>query len=143
MSDPHRPDDEASSTDPDDAPDDDRIRDFKDLKVWQRACELEVACHEIIAQLRGPIRSDVSSQLRRAARGGHATIAEGHSRPGDREFLKYLGYSRSSVKEVESHLRSLERLGYARGSRVNRAIALCEECSKMLSGLRKSLRRRP
>lgn len=119
------------------------IRDHKDLIVWQKACELEVVCHRILDGLTGPSRSEAGSQIRRAARGVHAALAEGHALDGTRQFVKFVGYARGSVKELESHLLSLERLGLARGPRLDLALDLCVQVSKMLSGLRKSLLRRP
>ena len=115
------------------------IRDYKDLIVWQRAGQLEVCCAEILARLTGPAKRELGPQIRRAANSIGANIAEGHSRPGRGEYLQYVGYARGSVKELESHLLSLERLGHASGPRLNRALALCEECSKMLTVLRQRL----
>src|SRR5690349_7810776 len=119
-----------------------KIRDYKDLIVWQRAGELEVCCHELLARLTGPAKREVSAQIRRAANSVGANIAEGHSRPGRGEYLQFIGYARASLKEVESHLLSLERLGYASGPRLDRALALCDECSRMLAVLRRRLRER-
>jgi four helix bundle protein len=118
------------------------IRDYKDLIVWQRAGELELCCHELLSRLSGPARREIGAQIRRAANSVGANIAEGHSRPGRGEYLQFIGYARASVKELESHLLSLERLGHASGPRVNRALSLCEECSKMLAVLRRRLRER-
>ena len=115
------------------------IRDYKDLIVWQRAGELEVCCSEIVSRLAGPAKREVGPQIRRAANSVGANIAEGHSRPGRGEYLQFIGYARASVKELESHLLSLERLGHATGPRIDRALALCEECSKMLAVLRRRL----
>ena len=118
------------------------IRDYKDLMVWQRAGELEVCCDDILSRLSGPAKREIGAQVRRAANSIGANIAEGHSRPGRGEFLQFIGYARASLKEVESHLLSLERLGHASGPRLNRALALCDECSRMLTVLRRRLRER-
>jgi four helix bundle protein len=114
-------------------------RDFRDLIVWQRACELEACCAEVLARVTGPGRRELAPQIRRAANSIVANIAEGHSRPRRGEFLQFLGFARASLKELESHLLSLERLGYARGPRLNRALALSDECSRMLTVMRRRL----
>jgi four helix bundle protein len=116
-----------------------KVRDFKDLIVWQRACELEACCSDLVGRLTGPGRRELGSQIRRAANSVGANIAEGHSRPHRGEFLQFLGFARASLKELESHLLSLERLGYARGPRVDRALALSDECSRMLTVMRRRL----
>ena len=117
-----------------------KIRDFKNLIVWQRAGELEVCCNDILARLTGPAKRELAAQIRRAANSVGANIAEGHSRPRRGEYLQFLGYARASLKELESHLLSLERLGYASGARIDRALSLCDECSRMLTVLRRRLR---
>ncbi len=114
-------------------------RDFKDLVLWQRAMELAAECHDITALLAGPARRELSNQIRRAANSVTANIVEGHARPGRGEFLHFLGIARGSLKELESHLLTLEHLGFYRGPRLNRALALSEECSKMLTVMRQRL----
>lgn len=118
------------------------IRDYKDLLVWQRAGELEVCCADLLARLVGPAKRELGPQIRRAASSVGANIAEGHSRPHLGEYLQFLGFARASLKELESHLLSMERLGYSRGPRLNRALALCDECSRMLTVLRRRLESR-
>ena len=116
------------------------VRDYKDLVLWQRAMELSAVCHEITALLAGPARREFASQIRRAANSVTANIVEGHSRPGRGEFLNFLGIARGSLKELESHLLALDHLGYYSGPRVDRALALSDECSRMLTVLRRRLR---
>ena len=116
-----------------------RIRDYKDLIVWQRAMELAETCHDIVALLPHGAKRDLASQIRRAANSITANIAEGHSRPSRHEYLNFIGIARASLKELESHLLTLERIGRARGPRMNRALALTDECSRMLTALRRRL----
>ena len=115
------------------------VRDYKDLVLWQRAMDLSAACHDITALLGGPAKREFASQIRRAANSVTANIAEGHSRPGRGEFLNFLGIARASLKELESHLLALEHLGYYHGPRVDHALSLSDECSRMLTVLRRRL----
>ena len=116
-----------------------RIRDYKDLIVRQRAMELAETCHDIVALLPHGAKRDLASQIRRAANSITANTAEGHSRPSRHEYLNFIGIARASLKELESHLLILERISGARGPRINRALALTDECSRMLSVLRRRL----
>ena len=115
------------------------VRDYKDLVLWQRAMELSAVCHDLTSLLTGPARREFASQIRRAANSVTANIAEGHSRPGRGEFLNFLGIARASLKELESHLLTLEHLGYYRGQRLDQSLSLADECSRMLTVLRRRL----
>jgi len=116
-----------------------KVRDFKDLIVWQRAMELSATCQDIVNSLGGPARRELASQIRRAASSVTANIVEGHSRPNRGEFLHFLGIARGSLKELESHLLTLERVHRHHSARLNRALALSDECSRMLTVMRRRL----
>jgi len=116
-----------------------KVRDFKDLIVWQRAVELAATCHDLVGSLAGPAKRELASQIRRAASSVAANIVEGHSRPNRGEFLHFLGIARGSLKELESHLLTLERVHRYHSARLDRALALSDECSRMLTVLRRRL----
>ena len=118
-----------------------RVRDYKDLIVWQRSLELSGVCHEIVSSMPRGERGELGSQIRRAAISVPANIAEGHSRPGRGEYLNFLGIAYASLKEVECHLYILERLGH-RSAAITRALSLSDECSRMLTVLRRRLSER-
>lgn len=117
-----------------------QIRSHKDLDVWQRAMELAAACHDLLCN--APRRSTVGvgRQLRRAAEAISALVAEGHGRPTRQDYLHYVGMALASVREVETHLYTLERVRGVRGPRVNLALALNDECARMLTVLQRRLR---
>jgi four helix bundle protein len=116
-----------------------KIRDYKDLTVWQRSMELVLTVHEILALLPRGSSGSTARQIRDAVEAVPSNIAEGHSRPSRFEFAYFIGVSHSSLKECESELLTLELTGRARGPRMNRALGLIVECSKMLTVLRRRL----
>ena len=116
------------------------IRSFKDLIVWQRGIELSTACHELVRIAPRPATSGIASQLTRAADSVSALIAEGHGRPTRQDYLHYVGMAKGSVREVESHLLTLERVRGVHGPRLNLALSLCDECGRMLTVLQRRLR---
>src|SRR3954463_9774066 len=86
-----------------------RINSYKDLLAWQRAMELAGVCFRIVdstprRQMRG-----AATQLVEAAGSLHLNIAEGYGRPTTPDYLKFLGASEGSLREVESNLLNLER----------------------------------
>jgi four helix bundle protein len=118
----------------------DPIRDYRDLKVWQVAIELAEVCASVADQL--PRREwQLASQIRRAANSVHAGIAEGNGSFTTVDYLRHLGISNKSLRELESHLHFVARR-YARIENVHRALSLCTPERKLLMGLVKSLRTR-
>ena len=117
-----------------------KIRDFKDLSVWQRGIELAKACHDLVRV--SPRRSvaGIGTQLTRAADSVSALVAEGHGRPTRQDYLHYVGMALASVREIESHLLNLERVRGLHGPRLNLALALTDECARMLVVLQRRLR---
>ena len=108
------------------------IESFRDLVVWQKAMELFVAVHEVTRTFPREERFELTSQLRRAAGGIHANIAEGTGRTHIGDYLRFLSVARGSVREVESHLEAARRLGYLRESQLQPIGALADEESRML-----------
>lgn len=81
-----------------------KIKNFYDLECWQVARKFVNQIYDL---------SDISSfkrdfelvgQIRRSSISVMANIAEGFHRNSDKEFLKFLDYSRSSLSESLSHL---------------------------------------
>jgi four helix bundle protein len=84
----------------------------------------------------------MTSQIRRAAASIPANIAEGQGRQGTREFLNFLGIARGSLMELETHLTLSHRVGLVPEAELTRLLALTDQISRMLAGLRKSLEKR-
>lgn len=85
----------------------------------------------------------LTSQLVRAVVSVPANIAEGHARAGKREFLNFLSIAGGSLAETETLLILAVRVGYVRPEDAKKAMGLAEEVSRMLMGLRKSLKQAP
>jgi four helix bundle protein len=115
------------------------IRHYRDLLVWQRGIDLAVACYDCSRLFPCYERYCLTQQLHRAALSVPANIAEGQGRFHRPEFLHHLSYSRGSVQEVETLLTIAERLKCTFGTNPDEVFALCEEVTRMLAGLRRSL----
>jgi four helix bundle protein len=80
------------------------MKDFKELKVWQKAHGLTVAIYSSSRSFPKDEIYGLTSQLRRAAVSVGANIAEGCGRRSDGEFVRFLQIARGSASEVEYHL---------------------------------------
>ena len=115
-------------------------QDYRDLKVWQEAMDLVVACYHLTEVFPKHELFGLTSQLQRAAVSIPANIAEGQNRQYDGEFLKHLAIALGSLAELETHLQIAQRLGYLEEKVQNPLLERTRQISRMLYGLRKSIR---
>jgi four helix bundle protein len=80
------------------------LKDFKDLKVWQKAHQLTILVYDALRHFPKDEIYGLASQLRRAAVSIGANIAEGCGRRSDGELVRFLQIARGSTAEVEHHL---------------------------------------
>lgn len=80
------------------------MKDFRKLKVWQKAHELTLAVYRLTATFPGEELYGLSSQLRRAGSSIAANLAEGCGRNGDAELARFCSMARGSASELEYHL---------------------------------------
>lgn len=81
-----------------------KIKKFEDLPVWQEA---RIFTKEIYSLSKDtPLKKDygLKDQIQRAAVSVIANIAEGFERNNNKEFIKFLGYSKGSAGEVRALL---------------------------------------
>lgn len=80
------------------------MKDFRELKVWQKAHELTLAVYQLTATFPREERYGLSSQLRRAGSSIAANLAEGCGRNGDAELSRFCSMAMGSASELEYHL---------------------------------------
>ena len=80
------------------------MKDFRDLKVWEKAHELTLACYAETMQFPKHEIFGLVSQIRRAASSIPANIAEGCGRRGNAELHRFLQIGMGSASELEYHL---------------------------------------
>ncbi len=80
------------------------IQKFEDMKVWQDARVLTKKIYSLTQKKN--FRKDYSlrDQIQRSSVSIMSNIAEGYERDNNKEFIKFLGYSKGSVGEVRSLL---------------------------------------
>jgi four helix bundle protein len=80
------------------------VKDFHELKVWQKAHQLTLAVYQITANFpRGELYG-LTSQLRRSCASIPANLAEGCGRNGDAELARFCSIALGSASELEYHL---------------------------------------
>ena len=77
------------------------MRDFKDLKVWNKAHKLVLKLYAITRGFPQEERFGLTSQLRRSIASVPTNIAEGCGRDGQKELARFMRISAGSASESE------------------------------------------
>ena len=80
------------------------VKDFHELKVWQKAHQLTLLVYQITTTFTREERYGLTSQLRRCSSSIAANLAEGCGRNGDAEFARFCTIAMGSASELEYHL---------------------------------------
>lgn len=80
------------------------IKRFEDIRAWQAARELTNFVYKMTKNDLFLNDWGLRNQIRRAAGSSMHNIAEGFDAGSDSEFVRFLGYARRSVSEVQSQL---------------------------------------
>ena len=115
------------------------IKNYADLKVWQKAMDLVDEVYRLVKLLPKYETYGLCDQMRRASVSIPSNIAEGHSRNSSKHFLWFLGVARGSKSELETQLIICVRQKYLTEKDTEIAMKLCEEVGKMLNSLMKSI----
>jgi four helix bundle protein len=115
------------------------IQSHRDLRVWQLAMDLTVACYDLSKVFPRDELFGLTSQLRRAAVSVPANIAEGYGREVTGSYIQFLRTAQGSLKELETHLMIAERVGIVEGPRIQPLLDAAAELGRMLRSLIRSL----
>jgi four helix bundle protein len=116
------------------------VRHYRELKVWQAGMELAVKCYDVTRGFPKEEMFGLTTQIRRSAVSIPANLAEGQGRQSTKEFLNFISIARGSLMELETHLQLSHRVSLLQKPVLEELLKLTDEISRMLSGLRNSLR---
>ena len=88
------------------------MRNFRDLKVWEKAHQLTLAVYKETRSMPREELYGLTSQIRRAASSIPANIAEGCGRRGEVELARFCQIAFGSANELEYHLLLAYDLSY-------------------------------
>ena len=117
-----------------------KIEGYKDLIAWQKAMDLVEAVYRASGRFPAEERFGLTAQIRRAAVSVPSNIAEGYSRPGRADYIRFLNIARGSANEIETQLLIAERLGFMEREKLTGIIDIVQEVQRILKGLVSSLR---
>ncbi len=79
------------------------IKRFEDLECWQAARELTKYVYKLTKKEKFSRDFGLVNQIRESSVSSMANTSEGFHRNSNKDFLRFLSYSRSSIAETISH----------------------------------------
>ena len=117
-----------------------RLRNHKDLDVWQRAMDLTSEIYAITGRFPKEELYGLTMQTRCSAVSITSNIAEGAARNSSKEFIQFLHVALGSAAELETQLLLAQRMGFFTESK---PLARLDQIRKMLTALLRTLKRKP
>ena len=112
-----------------------KIKSYRDLKVWQKAIELAKYVYDVTKDFPADERYGLTQQMRRSSVSVAANIAEGQARSSRNEFVNFLYLSRGSLAELDTqNLLSVE-LGHIGNKDSEVLVDKIDELQRMIYSL--------
>jgi len=119
-----------------------KVNSFEDLQVWQDSRILVKSIYQLTSDGKFSKDFGLREQIQRASVSIMNNIAEGFERNNNKEYIKFLGYSKGSAGEVRSMLYLATDLGYISQDSFNvhyqMAINIITQISNFIKYLKKS-----
>ena len=117
------------------------IRNFTDLKVWQRSMDLVVDLYGLTERYPKSELFVLTAHTRKTAISIPSNIAEGFCRASTLTYIKHLNIALGSEGELFTQLECARRLGFAKDPQIEKYFDDLSQVGKMLRGLVSSLER--
>ena len=119
-----------------------KFNSFEDLQVWKDSRILVKSIYQLTSDGKFSKDFGLREQIQRASVSIMNNIAEGFERNNNKEYIKFLGYSKGSAGEVRSMLYVATDLGYISQDKFNMhyqmAINIITQISNFIKYLKKS-----
>jgi four helix bundle protein len=117
-----------------------KIKQFEDLEIWKEATAIAIEIYGITE--RGKLRTDfgMKDQIRTAAMSISDNISEGFEYDNNKDFIRFLRYSKGSAGELRNKLFVLERTRFIENSFYESMRERLVLLSKQIAGFMKYLR---
>jgi four helix bundle protein len=119
------------------------LKNYKELKVWQKSYELCLEIYRITAKFPNEERYGLTSQIRRSVVSIPSNIAEGYGRKTTRDYIRMLYISYGSVCELETQILLAGDLELIEKDVLGKLKKDIAESERMLKALIKSLENKP
>jgi four helix bundle protein len=118
-----------------------KIKKFEDLECWQEARTLTKLIYDHITRTSFSKDFRLCGQITGAALSIMNNISEGFDSGSNKEFIRFLTYSRKSCSEVQNCLYVASDQGYINDSEFELSYERCERVRKIIDGLIRYLKK--
>jgi four helix bundle protein len=115
------------------------MRDFHELKVWERAHRLVVSSYEVTPHFPSEERFGLTRQIRRAAVSIPSNIADGCGRNTEPEMARFLGIAIGSASELDYQILLARDLRYMDEDNYKKLAYQVQEVRRMLYAFMKKV----
>ena len=116
-----------------------KIRNFKDLEIWQRGLALATSVYSMTKAFPKEEVYGLTSQMRRASVSVPSNIAEGFNRGSNRDYSRFLYIALGSLAELETQIRIARNLKYVAAPAAEVLTTEIDEIQRMTRNLIKKL----
>jgi four helix bundle protein len=116
-----------------------KVRNFKDLRVWQQAVELATEIYAITEKFPKTEQFGLSSQMRRSSVSIASNIAEGHGRSNP-QFERYLDIAIGSLAELNTQCEIASRVAFLSSEAHLQLNTTFENLTRQLHALKNKVR---
>lgn len=116
------------------------MRDFKELKVWEKAHQLTLAVYRATLSFPQHELYSLTRQIRRSSASVPSNIAEGCGRDGETELARFMQIAMGSASELEYQLLLAHDLHLLETSLYERLTSDVAEVKRMLTSFIKKLK---
>lgn len=117
-----------------------RVRNFRELRLWQEAMDLTVLVHQAAATLPQSERFELGREMRRSATSIPSNVAEGFNRHSRKTYRLHVAIALGSNGELQTQLEIAQRLLYLTKEVVEDLLERCETVARIGQGLWRSLK---
>ena len=115
------------------------LQSYKELKVWQKSYQFCLDIYKMTKNFEYSEAYGLVAQMRRASVSIPSNIAEGYRRRHKAEYLQFLRIAYGSCAELDTQINLSKDLGFISRDTYDYLIQDCNEISRMLFGLIKSI----
>ena len=116
------------------------MRDFTQLKVWERSHRLTLAVYKATVTFPREEQYGLKGQIRRSCASVPANIAEGCGRGTNADLARFLQIALGSASELQYHLRLAYELSYLNPHAYERLTREVTEIKRMLTSFIENLK---
>lgn len=115
------------------------MKDFRELKVWQKAHQLTLAVYQATRDFPREELYNLTSQLRRCSCSVPTNLAEGCGRTGESDFARFCSIAMGSASELEYLLLLAHDLSLLKDPQYRDLSQATTEVKRMLAALMQKL----